>query len=126
MVSRKGGRLAHPKRYPGWNARMVRRGQQSGRGRARFLAKNVPIRTRLGRLKSPKKQTTNSEKGERWNGRGGAERRGSEPTQTDSRFETLMPGKIINFNSEDGSGGMGWWVGRDGGTSPPKPMPGSS
>ena len=33
--------------------------------------------------------------------------------------------KNINSNSEDGSGGIWWWVGRDGGTRPPKPMPGS-
>ena len=35
------------------------------------------------------------------------------------------PEKKINSNSENGSGGMWWWVGRDGGTSPPKPMLGS-
>ena len=35
------------------------------------------------------------------------------------------PEKKINSNSEYGSGGMWWWVGRDGGTSPSKSMPGS-
>ena len=49
-----------------------------------------PIRTRLGRVKSPRKQITNSVKGERWNGRGGSESRGSEPTHADTRFETLQ------------------------------------
>ena len=39
-----------------------------------------------------KNKNTNWEIGERWNGRGGSKRRGSELTQTGTRFETLMPG----------------------------------
>ena len=34
------------------------------------------------------------------------------------------PEIFFNSNSEYGSGGMWWWVGRDGGTSPRKLMPG--
>ena len=67
-------------------------------------------------------------KGERWNGRGGAEQSRSELTQTDARFETLTTGEKPNsYNSEDGSGGIvvvvGTW--EEVGTSPPKPIPGS-
>ena len=37
--SKEEGELAHPKRYPGWEADIVRRGHRRGHGRARFLTK---------------------------------------------------------------------------------------
>ena len=64
---------------------------------------------------------------------------GGEPTQTDTRFDTLISGenqitttrkmgvgKPNNYDSEDGSGGMVMVVGTVGvGSSPPNPIPGS-
>ena len=52
------------------------------------------------KVQEPEKTNNNSEKGERRNVGGGAERRGSEPTQTDTRFETFIPGKIINSSTQ--------------------------
>ena len=75
-----------------WNARTILRRQRRGRGVARLLAKKVPYVPGSGGSRARKK-ITHSENGEQWNGRSGAERSGIEPTQTDTRFETLMPGK---------------------------------
>ena len=50
---------------------------------------------------------------------------GASPPKPILGSERSCPEKIIHCNSEDGSGGMWWWVERDCGTSPPKPMPGS-
>ena len=92
MVGRKGGGISPPKTIPGMKCshRSTWAAKRPWKGPISCL--KGPIRTRLGKFKSPRKTKDKLEKGERWNGRGGSERRGSEPTQTDTRFEKLMPG----------------------------------
>ena len=68
-------------------------------------------------VQEPEKKMTNS------NGSGGmveVGRRGEEvsPPQPILGSRRSFPDETIHSNSEDGSDGMWWWVGRDGGTSP--------
>ena len=67
-------------------------------------AREVPYQA--GKVREPKNKITQTRKRERWNGKGGAERR-SELTQIDVRLENItQPEKQNNSNSEDGSGEM--------------------
>ena len=113
MVCRTGGGTSRPKKIPGmgcshlstWAAKRLWKGPISGlKGH---------IRTRLGRFKSPRKKNQTRNKGSGGAVEVGRRGEGASPPKPDTRFETLMPGKTINSNSEDGSGGMWWWVGRD-------------
>ena len=71
-----------------------------------WLKKSHTYQTR--EVQEPEKTIINSEKGERWNGKDvGAERRGSEPTHTDTRSETLMLGKKTAPTQKIGSAGCG-------------------
>lgn len=118
---RREGELAHPNRCPVWNAHILYvTGEEAVEGSDYCLERP---RTRLGMFKNLKKNIELG-KGEQWDGRSRAERRESEPTQTDTRLENLTPGKN-HSNSECGSGRMWWRVGKEGGTSPSKPVPGS-
>ena len=127
IVGRKGEGTSPPKMIPGMECLHI-----STRGAKRpwkgpISGLKGPIRTRLGRFKSPtrQKKITNSEK------------EGGGMVEVGRRKEVASPPKPIvgskrscpkinnNSNSENGSGGIWWWVGRDGDTSPLKPMPGS-
>ena len=66
-------------------------GEEAVEGSDAWLGRS---RTRPRGFKEPRKKKKHKlGKGERWNGRGGAEQSRSEPTQTDARFAKLTTGK---------------------------------
>ena len=86
------GKRAHPNRYAVLNGHILDVvGEEAVEGSDAWLGRS---RTRPRGFKEPRKKKKHKlGKGERWNGRGGAEQSRSEPTQTDARFAKLTTGK---------------------------------
>ena len=88
---RKGGKRAHLNRYPVRNGRILYVvGKEAVEGSDAWLERS---RNRPGGFKEPRNKIHKLGKGERWNGRGGAEQLRSEPIQTDARFQKLITGE---------------------------------